>query len=184
MTFGSVLLGLALMVLVGLYLARPLLAQSGDERQRESRYKDLLALKESYLIQLRNLEFDFQTGKVPEEIYQQQRSELVDVAAELLKQIDSMEAAAFGTAPPESATTGPAAPSSGIDTDIEKAVMRRRQSHQAPGSVYYQKRTEQVGTGAASVGETKFCPQCGKKTDRDDKFCVNCGAKLKNPQPV
>ena len=73
MTIGSILLGAALLILVGLYVARPLMAPSPATRRRESRYSELLAAKESYLIQIRNLDFDFQTGKLPEEIYQKQR---------------------------------------------------------------------------------------------------------------
>ena len=183
MTIGSVLLGLALLVLVGLYIARPLMAPSAEIRQRESRYNDLLAAKESYLIQIRDLDFDYQTGKVPEEEYESQRAELMADATEILKMIDEIEGAAMMVSP-EPQSNQSAASIEDIDSDIEAAILRIRHTHQAPGTVEYEPETAEAAASSERGGEVKFCPQCGKSTDPNDKFCVNCGAKLKDPQPV
>ena len=183
MTIGSILLGLALFVLVGLYIARPLMASSAGQRRRESRYNELLAAKESYLIQIRNLDFDYQTGKIPEEVNEPQRAELMANATEILKMLDDIEEAAMITSPEDKSSETPES-SPDIDSDIEAAVLRMRHSHHAPGSVHIEPEMGEAAASAVGSGEVKFCPQCGNKTDPDDKFCVNCGAKLIDPQPV
>ena len=183
MTIGSVLLGLALLILVGLYIARPLMAPSAGQRRRESRYNDLLAAKESYLIQIRDLDFDYQTGKVPEEVYEPQRAELMANATETLKMIDEIEDAAMMTSP-EPQSTKSAASIEDVDSDIEAAILRIRHAHQAPGTVEYEPEIAEAAASSERRDDVKFCPQCGKSTDPNDKFCVNCGAKLKDPQPV
>lgn len=183
MTIGSILLSLALFVLVGLYIARPLLAPSAEQRRSESRYKELLAAKESYLIQIRNLDFDHQTGKIPDEVYESQRAELMAGATEILMMIDGIEEAAMITSPEVISSESPES-AEDIDSDIEAAVLRIRHSHQAPGSVHLEPEVHETAATAVGSGEFKFCPQCGSKTDPDDKFCVNCGAMLKDPQPV
>lgn len=184
MTTGSILLGLALVVLVGLYIGRPLMTPKADSQRKPSQHSELLATKESYLIQIKSLEFDFSTGKIPDDIYQQQRAVLVTEAAETLKKIDEIEAAAMASAPQPVAIPEPSVSGTDLDADIEAAVSRLRRSHQAPTPSGLEQDVESPVTLAADRSEPKFCPQCGQGTDPGDKFCVNCGTKLKYPQPV
>jgi hypothetical protein len=185
MTIGSILLSLALLLIVGLYLARPFLESAAGPRRRQSRYSDLLAAKESILIQMRNLDFDHQTGKVPEENYQLQRAELMAEATAILKSIDELEGAAMSTEPVPETGAVPVQTETDIDANIEAAVLRVRQSHTAAGSLEMEPNLGVEAAPATVTGSgAKFCPQCGKHTDPDDKFCVNCGAKLRDPHPV
>jgi hypothetical protein len=183
MTIGSILLGLALLILVGLYIARPLLAPETRTR-RPSGYSELQALKASYLTQIQSLDFDYSTGKIPEENYQQQRAELMAGATDVLKRMDALEEAAMLTEPVPQAGTEPALSGTDIDADIEAAVFRLRQSHQAPASVGSEPDVTTPAAPAAMSGDPNFCPQCGHGADPGDKFCVNCGTELKYPQPV
>ncbi|MGB3713884.1 MAG: zinc ribbon domain-containing protein [Candidatus Promineifilaceae bacterium] len=183
MTIGSILLGLALLALVGLYLARPLLAPAA-RRRRQSSYSELQDLKESYLTQIRSLDFDYTTGKIPEENYQQQRAELMAGATDVLKRMDALEGAAMPTEPAPHAQSEPALSDTDIDADIEAAVYRMRQSHHAPASTGSEPDVVSPVAPATANGEPKFCPKCGQGTDPGDKFCVNCGTELKYPQPV
>ncbi|HET6443475.1 MAG TPA: zinc ribbon domain-containing protein [candidate division Zixibacteria bacterium] len=184
MTTGSILLGLALVVIVGLYVARPLMAPKVDSRAKESLYNDLLANKEFYLIQIKSLELDYSTGKIPEEEYQQQRAALVAEAAATLKRIDEIEAATMQTELQPEASLEPFSPEMEVDADIEAAVSRLRRSHHAPASTGLEQELAAPVALSAERNESKFCPQCGQATDPGDKFCVNCGTKIKYPQPV
>jgi hypothetical protein len=183
MTIGSILLGLALLTLVGLYISRPLLAPATRKR-RQSSYSELQALKESYLTQIRSLDFDYSTGKIPEENYQQQRTELMAGATDVLRRMDALEEAAMPAGPAPDEQPEPALSEADIDADIEAAVYRMRQSHLAPASAGSEPDAVTPVAPAARSGETKYCPQCGHGADPGDKFCVNCGTELKYPQPV
>ncbi|HEX6384000.1 MAG TPA: zinc ribbon domain-containing protein [Anaerolineae bacterium] len=153
MTTGSILLGLALLILVALFLARPFLRRPvAGERRRSASYQTLLARKEALLQQIRELDFDHETGKIPNELYQPQRMQLVSQAAALLQQLDEM-----------AVKTGPAA-SPDVDAQIEAAVARLR--------------TRPSPAATASNGSGGYCPQCGRPTDAGDKFCAACGHKL------
>ncbi|MFN2188653.1 MAG: zinc-ribbon domain-containing protein [Candidatus Promineifilaceae bacterium] len=180
MTIGSILLGLALLVLVGMYIARPILTPSVQAQPRESRYKELVLAKESALIQIRNLDFDFQTGKIPEDLYEPQRAALVEEAAAILKEIDGYEQAAMSGAAAGTVELKSEPEPADIDADIEEAVRRIRQSHRAPSTV--PPVGKPLSAGSSPGGETSFCPQCGEPAEPDDNFCVNCGAKLRDPQ--
>lgn len=180
MTIGSVLLGLALLVLVVMYVARPLLAGSRLRRPRKrSRANDrrgLLAQKEALLAQIHELDFDFETGKVPEADYRQEREELMSQATAVLKEIDRLEGeieagAAAGREEVDAARR------SDRDAEIEAAVARLRESTPAVASEIAAKEQAHAGNGRA-----RYCSQCGQPTDPDDKFCAHCGHRLHEPQ--
>jgi hypothetical protein len=183
MTLGSVLLGLALLTLVGLYIARPLLAPATRKR-RQSSYSELQDLKESYLTQIQSLDFDYSTGKIPEENYQLHRAELMVGATDVLKRMDAIEEAAMLSEPVLDEQPEPVLSTVDIDADIEAAVYRIRQSQHAPVSAGSEPDAVTPLVPAERSGEPKFCPQCGHGADPGDKFCVNCGTGLKYPQPV
>ena len=56
-------------------------------------YDDLLTQKEALMEQIRALEFDHDTGKLPDEEYNEHRADLVQQAADVLRQIDAMDSA-------------------------------------------------------------------------------------------
>lgn len=169
MTIGSILLGAALAILVGLVLARPLLQASREEQRKVSRRQILLAEKEAILAQIRDLDFDHDTGKMPDEIHQRQRAHLMNSAADILKQLEqSVEKAPQSAAPTVNGAVN-------ADDDIEAAVARMRRS---------QKGRSVPRPQPASANGGGFCPQCGSAFDAGDKFCVSCGHKLPKKQTV
>ncbi len=179
MTIGSILLGLALLVLVVMYVARPLLATRKlrrPRRRRASSRQSLLAQKEALLAQIHELDFDFETGKVPEADYRQQREALMSQATAVLKQIDEVdgEIEAGAAAVREQVDAGG---TGDRDAEIEAAVARLRESTPAGAPEIAEKEPAQAGNGQA-----KFCSQCGQPTDPDDKFCAHCGHRLHEPQ--
>ena len=114
MTAGSILLGLALLILVGLFLARPFLVPRQRPSHLSQRQRQL-AQKEAIIAQIRDIDFDHQTGKLPDDIYQPQREYLIDQAAQLLQTLDAQ------------APNAPFIDDPAIEAAIEAAVAQRRQ---------------------------------------------------------
>lgn len=110
----SILVGVALLALVVFTIAQPLLdrrALRGDAVVERDR---LIAERESVLISLRDLDFDFSTGKILEEDYRPQRSELMARGAAILKQLDALGDDADGASPSQA------------EAQIERAVEQAR----------------------------------------------------------
>lgn len=169
MSIGSILLGVALAVLVGLVLARPLLQASREEQGKVSQRQLLLAEKEAILAQIRDLDFDHDTGKMPDEIHQHQRAQLMNSAADILRQLEQLEVKA--PQPVIQTVNGTV----DVDDDIETAVARMRQGKKVKSIP--KPRAESANGGG-------FCPQCGHPFDAGDKFCVSCGHKLRTKQTI
>jgi hypothetical protein len=194
MTIGSILLGVALLVGVGLFVTRPIFVHDPQRRRRMSQRKALTLQKEAILTEIRALDFDYETGKVAEEEYRQGREAYVAEAAELLQRIDALDERFLDTeatpAAEQPAAEQPAAeqpkvagqPELEFD-EIEAAIARRR-GKAAPAAAPAPKATRpkqkaRVGSGQAGGG---FCPQCGQPADPDDRFCAFCGHQLTEPQ--
>lgn len=182
MSIGSLLLGATLLVLVALFLARPLLLSNGQSGRQKSLRQELLAQKEAVLAQIQTLEFDFETGTIPGEDFHKQRQEMVAEAADILKKLDelSVKDALAGT--------------SNADSEIEKAVARLRKRPPRPRTttptsapVKAAPKTQKPAPAAVEApvltnGRVKFCSQCGKPVEEGDNFCAYCGNQILQPQ--
>jgi NADH pyrophosphatase NudC (nudix superfamily) len=168
MGIGSILLGVALFVLVGLFIARPFLRPQ-EEEAALTEQQLLLEEKEVLLDQIQALDFDHETGKIPAQLHELQRARLVEQATAVLQAIDaagSEEGESFAAPAPEASDVD-------VDIEIEAAIARvRRQGAQntAPSAP--------APSPATTNGHARFCPQCGTPTDPGDKFCTNCGHNL------
>lgn len=145
MTIGSILLVAALLIVVLLYLARPLLRQEATRKAPQTQRQQLLNQKEATITQILSLDFDFETGKVPQTLYEQQRSELIAEAAVILERLDSR--------PQDEA----------VDAEIEAAIAHLREHVPVPlASTNGHKRfCPECGT-AVDLSD-KFCANCGHK---------------------
>ncbi len=143
MTTGSILLTIALIIVLLLYLLRPfLIASTLSEKQTVQ--QQLLAQKEQLIDQIRALDFDQITNKIPEEVYQAQRYHLIRQAALVTQQLDSY-------------TADPA----DIETAIETAVARLRHQPQASPPSNGQPSRFCPQCGQATDANDKFCAACG-----------------------
>jgi hypothetical protein len=88
MDLGSALLFLALLLLVALFVARPLLQGQDEGAEMDERGAALDAEHNRVLDALAELDADWELGKVPEEIYKPQREQLVAEGAAVLKKLD------------------------------------------------------------------------------------------------
>ena len=156
MDIGSLLLILALFLLVAMFIARPFSAhRSVSVSEAEQSLSALLAEKERILDALAELEFDHRLGKVPESVYPDQRANLMQRGADVLRRIDEFKEDEVETAIAARRTRQT---SRGAGDDLESMIAKRR--------------------AARTGGSTKFCPQCGTQLKPGDRFCANCGAQL------
>lgn len=179
MDIGSLLLALALIILVAAFVARPVIAQAAYHREAASSADDLIARREAVLIELRDLDFDHDTGKVGDDDYAEQRARLVAKGAEVLRALDQL--------PIANGSSG------SIDDEIEKAVAAVRKGrgsktaladidHEIEKAVASMRRGDRQAKAAPASAATQpagaVCPQCGQPIKPDNKFCAKCGASL------
>lgn len=90
MTTGSILIGIALLLIVGLFVARPFLVPPAPPNIISQ--KELFeAEKEALLARIRALDFDAETGKQAQEEWQGEREFLMQKATEILQQLEEVE---------------------------------------------------------------------------------------------
>ena len=182
MDIGSILLLLALLILIGLFIARPLIDReavvvSPEEDQQEHEISTLLAERDRILTALYELDFDNALGKIPEQEYPPQRALLLQQGADVLRKLDEYDQVA---------------PANDMEQRIEDAIAKRRaisidQEEAVPESitpVLVVDADDEVEVQLANrkrVRQDKsagFCPQCGRPVQKSDRFCPKCGYAL------
>lgn len=87
---------------IGVFVSQPLFAtKSGknvEDEFEETDIQHLLARKDSIYMALKDLEFDFSTGKLSKEDYEALREKSSAEAADVLREIDELKAGAEGSA--------------------------------------------------------------------------------------
>jgi hypothetical protein len=158
MDLAAILFLVALLLAVSLYLVTPLMNNRVVRRSEETQeVSSLLAERERLLNALQELDFDFQLGKIPEEDYPDQRADLLQRGADVLKKLDA-QAAARPRLVPQSASATAEAEGPLSDDQIESMLAARRRA----------RKTKAAG----------FCPRCGKSILVTDQFCPHCGKAL------
>jgi len=143
-TIGSILFGLILLILLILFLLRPFMKAS-PEIEAVSKRQELTTRKETVLEAIRTLDFDHDTGKIPDQEYEHQRSLLMIEAVAALKALDELPTAAVDD---------------NVYAQIEAAVSR----------IKAQRSQQRAGTpaqfctncGQALDANDKFCARCGQ----------------------
>jgi hypothetical protein len=165
MDLGALFLLLTLVLLVGAIISRPFFFREAEETEvsaslpEEHQRSTLLAERDRLLNALRELEFDHNLGKVPEEDFPEQRAALVKATADVLRQLDAIEGAAAPEGKPAAAVEMDGQPEI-PDEDLEELVAAHRRARPVDGKA------------------TGFCSKCGKPAAKTDKFCSRCGAAL------
>lgn len=181
MDLGSLFLVLAVILLVGVFVSRPLYQRDANRRlverasavqEAEHKRSALMAERDRIILALQDLEFDHVLGKIPPEDYPEQRAALLHSGADVLRQLDELgalgpavsaedrlEAAVAARRADAAVKAPPRRPAVRADEDeVEALVAARRKARQ-----------EKAGG---------FCPKCGKPVTKDDQFCSRCGAVL------
>lgn len=175
MDIGSIFLIFGLLILVGLFVSRPLFEKQGIEssytNQREHQISSLMAEHERLLDAIQELDFDHVLGKIPEEAYSPQRASLLQRGADVLRELDSIQ---------------PAPSADKAEDRLEAAIAARRaittaqngQRRIRPGSDDQFEQMIANRRRERSEKSAGFCPSCGGPLQKSDQFCPKCGTKI------
>ena len=159
MAIGSVLFGLALAVLAGVLVADPFLRRGIFNRKGKS--TSARERRRSALLAIRDLDFDFQTGKVLEADYRVWRARLLEQAARWLTDEGRAESELVEAVEEQVA-------------EIRKSALDARFCPSCG--------RPQVGGGrscaACGAPLVQACARCGAPMRPGDRFCTTCGTAL------
>ncbi len=186
MDIGSILILFALLILIGLYIIRPVLdgKSSSSVSQQEHELSTLLAERDRTINALQELEFDQILGKIPEEDYPVQRARMLQYGAEVLRKLDEhqglTEPAGGQLSPAEdrleqaisSRRAASVSPNSAVKTPLPQAGNGNGEPDDALEALIAQRRRSRQGKAAG------FCHQCGSPLQKSDQFCPRCGGRI------
>lgn len=194
MEIGSLLLMLALLVLVALFVGRPLFDKQGlsnpeqDERI-DHQLSSLLAERDQVLHALHELDLDYSLGKIPELDYPIERAALLGTGARILSELDQIQdtqeqvVASQARSPEELPVPG---------QPVQQTVIYESVPVGANGSTAQPNGSRKVFgspdddleamlANRRRVRQEKaagFCPKCGNAIQKTDQFCPKCGNRL------
>jgi len=156
MELGAIFLLLAVLAMVGMFVAKPFSEHWRAPAENGHEISSLLAECDRALTALRELDFDHSLGKVPAEEYPAQRAILLQKGADALRRLDVLQ----GVQPvptEERLEAEVAAPPVTLlsDDDLEDLIAKRR--------------------AVRKEKTAGFCPECGKPILQSDRFCPSCG---------
>jgi rubrerythrin len=173
-------LATAIFISAPFWRSRSLLAMSPSTPSLPEDREALLERREALLRELKDLEFDHQTGKIDTEDYRQMRTVTAAAASEVLRKLET-------GSPPASSTASSAHRSVSIrrveaEAEAEVLIARARRRGMA------RKLDEGSLNGASGApvpawanGSSSQIPQgwrcaaCGRSMGEDDRFCATCG---------
>jgi len=167
---SAILLLIALLLGVGLYLAAPLIFNSTHHTAKEetSEISSLMAERDRVINSLRELDFDFKLGKIPDEDYPPQRADLLKKGADILRKLDAVQPQPISDAE--------------VESRIERAAAARRADAAVKDEPVSDDEIESMLATRRKERKSKsagFCPKCGKAVLVSDQFCPSCGKALK-----
>ena len=154
----SLILVAAVAVAAIAYVLAPLRRPSTTLRAQEEddELADLIQRKDETLRSIKEVEFDYHTGKLSEDDYEQYDQRLRQQAIGLIRQIEKRS--------PDLAD---------LDLSLEAAIAARRKIKTPVAT------NGDVPVVAVSEPATIFCHNCGAVAKPDDKFCAKCGTELR-----
>lgn len=150
----------SLLLLGGLaFIAYPLFASRQQRLSEKSegveRRDDLLKEKQTVYAAIKDLDFEYKTGKLSDEDYAALRESYRARALNILKQIDEPE-----QAPPSTAEPGDGVP------PVKS------------GSIAPEGTSATTDTKVGAAVDALLCVQCGQANPQGSKFCSKCGTPL------
>jgi hypothetical protein len=159
MDLGAVLLLLGVVFSVILFIIQPFTKNWRVRTQSSQAVSGLLTERERTLIDLLDLDFDKEIGKIPAEEYSIRRAILIQKGSDILRKLDEVQAEESSSRKKLLDKKADEKHTSLLsDEDLEDLIAKRRQTRQ------------QKTAG--------FCPNCGKPIFKLDQFCPSCGLKL------
>jgi hypothetical protein len=175
------MIALALVVAVAAYVAAPLTSRSRMMiAPEESPRERLLAERTTVLVAIRDLDFDFQTGKLLETDYRGLREKYAARGVEILKELDALPDGGrkLEVRGQKSADRDEIEAAVGARRKVKSQVAGRKEEDDIEAAVRARHQSQaQVRNQKSEIRNLK-CPSCGRPIDSTDKFCAKCGAAL------
>ena len=131
---------------------------------QEAALEQLRADRDRLRAQLRELDMDYETGKMAQEEYERfraRRVQQIEATTRAIRDTERLEDEV--PAPARGSATAPAAePAPASDQDLERELEKRIRARKRE----------------LAELEQLACPGCGSTIDPDDQFCRKCGADL------
>ncbi|MDH3602473.1 MAG: zinc ribbon domain-containing protein [Candidatus Tectomicrobia bacterium] len=144
-----VLIAAGLVIFIGEPLVRRHPHETLDSAQ--DREVDQLTLqKETLYMAIRDLDFDYHTGKVDEQDFTELRSRLENEAIAILRDLDKID------------------PFAGLDDELECQIAALRQTRSATAVA-----------ALSDLSAPSVCTHCGTPLQGDENFCAVCGHSLR-----
>lgn len=158
MELGAMFIGLAMLVATVPVVARPLKEKKSKPNPKSTNFTNPDEQKQTVLLALSDLDFDFRTGKVSDDDYSLLRAQLVAEAATYIQSENSIE-----------------------DDQIEAMIKARKASQakvqECPNCGKETEAGSHFCSHCGKAVETN-CPSCSKAVQISDLFCKACGTKL------
>ncbi len=171
MDIAALLTALAVLIVVAIFVARPLLQRRAPVSRRSAETSSLEAELDRTIDTLRELEFDRALGKIPDDEFPARRQELVARGADQLRHLDEVRGS-LGEAAADRAQA------------FEREVASRRRAPAATREAAFEAeiaaRRAPSGAGNGNGRKAGFCPACGSPVQVGDKFCPRCGNTLRH----
>jgi hypothetical protein len=155
MTIGVILLLFAVAIVVAIIVANPFIqTQKGSILQPNQQRSTLLAEKERLIKSIEELEFDHLSGKIPDQLFENQRKHLMVQTATVLEKLKGFPAE--------------------LSVDIVNG------SIPASGAAEYDQLEELIAKRRVALQQKSkgFCQKCGQAVLDTDRFCPKCGTVL------
>lgn len=168
MNLGAILIGIAILVVAIPYVMNPLVNERKKQPVKATPLKkDEKGGQKDALEAIRDLDFDFQTGKVTQEDYESLRAQLVLEAAEYLqtKQQEDEKIEAMIRAHLQQVKTT-------VVCEKCRGVICPQDRFCPACGIPVESRKEPEAPAEA------HCPNCGKTVHARDLFCTACGTHL------
>jgi hypothetical protein len=158
MELPSIFIGLALLAAALVYVSLPFRQKQLIKANSSVTSRQQQRPGEAILSALRDLDFDFKTGKISEEDYTPLRTHLVAEVAQYMEAEEKRE------------------------EQLEALIQTRRTAQKADATCHHcgasMQADQRFCSKCGSAAGSEPCPSCGKNNQTGDLFCASCGTKL------
>jgi hypothetical protein len=161
MQISSILIGLLMFGVSVAYVMLPFRQKrqkAGSPLRNSNRLPDQ---REVVLAALRDLDFDFKTGKVGEEDYRPLREQLLAEAAQHMEEEEQV--------------------GDRLEQMIQARRTGKRQGNVCPRCEVPVRAGQRFCSKCGCELSAELCPSCGKKIQSGDLFCSSCGNQIQIP---